>query len=618
MLPPTAEVPETDEEAELWMAMNFKTASSVAMKEAIEWVMLCNKEQELKRRIIRDLVVCKRAAIRPYHDNSGSIITEYVDHADVIVPYSKTDDYSNIKYIAVQKKMQISDIRKMTNELSKDDLEKIATTYMGRNNNPVTFGSTGYMSNDGYYSQNTAWGSQPYSFDNFYVDVLEFWFLTIDTEIYSERKLGAGGVTSFKRRDPNWRPTDEAAKKTAVTEKQVKYVYGGYWVENSEYLFNYGKQKNIPRQREAGMYSTDCQLPILMIAPNIYDGQNKSFVERMIPFEDNINNYKNKMQQLVLATRPPGSAIDLAGIKNTLKGQGKIDPRQVIELYNAQGVILYDSEIEGGLRNINHNVVSALNNGLPNDMIVLINLINAEIGRLNDVIGYNDAVDGTTPAADSLVGVQKNAILASNNSLRPINLAYTDLFSRLGRRISLMIQDQIEYNFDSFSRAIGSYGANVIKYGKKLALHQFNIDIEYLPTEAEKAEVLMFLDRSLEAGRLESSDAIRVKNVLNKNARMAEQLLVILEKKNAKNRIAETQAAAQANADQQAMGAEAAAQAKIQEEQVLNELKKDFATYETSEKIRLDDAMTENKKTLIAFEADVTVATTPPTTTPAI
>jgi hypothetical protein len=617
IVPPNAEIPESDEEAELWMALNFKHASAIAMKQALDWVALCTQEKELRTKIIRDIIVAKRAAVKVSHDPNGGVIREYLDVADVITPYSKHDDFRNVKYIAVQRQMTIAELRTQTNDFTTTELENIAKSYAGQNGNPSSWAyGSAITSYSGYYPQSGAPGTISLPYDNFYINVLEFYFLTIDNEVYSEKPRKNGGVY-FKKRKSTWMP--EEGSKHTVSNKRVQYVYGGNWIINSNYIYGYGKQKNIPREQNNGMFSTSCTLPIVMIAPNIYDGQNKSLVERMIPHEDQLNLLKGKMQQLILKARPPGVAIDGAGLDEVFHGQGKVDEKKVIALYNGEGSLIYRSQREDGTP-INNAVITELRNGLPADLNMLIELANHEITQINNVIGYNDAVDGTTPDSSALVGVQKNAILASNNSLRPLNLAYVSLFERVAKQTALMIQDQIEYNYDSFARAIGAFGTDVLKYGKKLAMHQFNIAIEFAPDEAQKAAVMALVQRSIDAGKIETSDALRVSNILEKNAQYAAQMLVVLEKKNMKNRMAETQAAAQANAEQQAMGAQAAAEAEIEKEKALTELRiyetEVVTKIKTDETIRLETVKTDLKMKQVAFEKDVEIETTPPTTTP--
>jgi lipopolysaccharide export system protein LptC len=70
------------------------------------------------------------------------------------------------------------------------------------------------------------------------------------------------------------------------------------------------------------------------------------------------------------------------------------------------------------------------------------------------------------------------------------------------------------------------------------------------------------------------------------------------------------------------MGAQAAAEAELEKEKALTELRiyetEVTTKIKTDETIRLETVKSDLKMQQIALEADVTVATTPPTTTPAI
>jgi hypothetical protein len=49
--------------------------------------------------------------------------------------------------------------------------------------------------------------------------------------------------------------------------------------------------------------------------------ENKSLVEKMIPFADQMQLCHLKMQQLVAKAAPKGMAVDISGLANALKGR---------------------------------------------------------------------------------------------------------------------------------------------------------------------------------------------------------------------------------------------------------------------------------------------------------
>jgi hypothetical protein len=199
---------------------------------------------------------------------------------------------------------------------------------------------------------------------------------------------------------------------------------------------------------------------------------------------------------------------------------------------------------------------------------------------MNQVIGYNTAVDASSPNSEALVGTQKMAVQASNNALRPIYFYHIRLIEKTAKQLALMIQDSIEYNFEAFSNAIGEQGAEVIKLGRSLAFNQFAIKIELLPDDEEK----MFIENQLaigqQTGALTTSDIFRVRQVLKQDVKLAATLLTHLEEKNRKNKMQESAALQEQNAQVQAEAAKAAAQANLEAATAIEEQKRQTLTLE--------------------------------------
>jgi hypothetical protein len=189
------------------------------------------------------------------------------------------------------------------------------------------------------------------------------------------------------------------------------------------------------------------------------------------------------------------------------------------------------------------------------------------------VIGYNNAVDASSPDAEAVVGAAKMAIQATNNSLRPLFQASVQLIERTTRGIALMIQDSIEFNYDAFVRAIGTQATETIKYGKKLALNQFAIKVELLPDDEEKMYLDQLIVRGLELGTLTTSDAILLRQEMKQDVKLAAQLMIYLENKNRKNRLAEEKAKVDYNTQQQVQSGQAVAQSNMESEQAIAQRK---------------------------------------------
>lgn len=571
MYPRNMRIPANDQEAELYMKMNYRQACSVAMEQALSFVFMNNDfDQVTRKKIIRDLIVNKRAAIHRYYDADNNICVKYVDHAKVITPYSEHDDFRNIPYIAVIENMPLKDIAEMTDEFDDKYLEEIAKRYEGKEGNPMLNG----MSNsyEGYYNSNMG-VVRPYM--NFNIPVLSFYFLSISKENRVKRTSGNKVYWNKVKEGANPKSKDKQ-----LFTKNVQWLYEGKWIIGSDKVFNYKQAKNVPREKapgEKGGYSPKAELPIHMIAPNIYDMQNKSLVERAKPHEDQANITGLKIQQHVINAKPPGMYINIQALSGIFLGQGKeaATPEDIYKMYSQTGsVIGSDVREDGSL--INGRPFEFLENGIGKDFALLVNHFREQMNIINDVIGFNSAVDASSPDAEAVVGAAKMAIQATNNALRPLYQAHLLLIERVSKSLTIMIQDSIKFNYDAFTRAIGAQATETINYGKKLALHQFAIKIEVLPDEEERMDLLNDLAIAQQNQTLKPSQVIMIKQQAKTNVKLAAQLMVYLEEKNAEEAMAQKRQEIEYNGQVQVQSGQAVAAANMEADQQATKNKADL------------------------------------------
>ena len=603
MVPKTKNVPETDEEAELFFQINYKQAASIAMEEALDVVFGNNDFAETKRKIIKDLIVTKKAAIHKYYDENSNIKVDYVDPLDLIYPYSKYEDFRNIPYVGVLKNYTIQEIAQMTDKFNEETLAEIAKSQAGKNNNPQ-WSSTWTTSYEGYYANIFGVTGRPYN--NFNIQVMEFYYLTTNKVKYMKKVNSKGGIY-FERKSEAYTVKESDGNKEVV-ERSVQFIYGGKRIIGTKYLFGYGMCNNIERDMKVledgnRMYSPKAILPIMMIFPDIRDMQSKSLVERMIPHEDQINLIELKIQQFLIKAKPPGIAVDEAALAENVKGMGgeAMKPLELVKMYEQTGSYIYSSMRSDG-STVNNKAITEFVGGVSPSVNALIALKLHEIEMINQIIGYNSSVDASTPDDKSLVGTQKLAYHATNNSLRPLNQAYINLVEKTARRVALMIQDSIEYNEEGFKAAIGQQAVNTLKYGKAMAYNEYAITIDLLPDEEERAQIEQMLITDLQNGTIKSSDAIMVRQILKKNVKLAGQMLVLREKKNRDDKMQESAALQEQNAQVQSQSAQVAEQARAEAEAQIAQAKAQLLQLEYNLKSQLSKQEAEQAERQIMLQ----------------
>ena len=547
-------IPETDDELELHMQMNFKEDTSIAMQEAFNFVFSSNMMDYVKEKIIRDLVVIKRCAAHRYYDRDWNIRYEYEDPADVITPYSKYDDFRNIPYIAVIKSYTIGEIGMMKN-FTDEQLWNIAKCNAGLNNNPAWRWGTTW---EGYYNSVDNFGvAAPYY--NFNIQVLQYYFLGLDKTV-GEYRIQKGRRKKFKEVSED-SPRDPQAE---YVYKDIQNLYEGKWIINTDYIIEHRLSYNIPREKINGSYSPKATLPIKLFAPNIYDMKNKSHVERMIPHEDSINLANLAFQTMLIKAKPPGVAVDVRGMMDAAKAMGdQMKPIDVLKIYEQTGNLIFSSITEEN-DVINNRVITELRGGVSEAFRSLIEVYQFKKQQIYEVVGINPNIDPASATASVGLGVQDNAIDVTNDSLKPLFNTYKRLLDVSAKELALMIQDSIEGNNEAFVNAIGEYSTKVLEVGKKLALVQMGIKIQLLPDEKEKQDIIAMLKLGIEQNLLTASDVFRVQEAMKQDTKAAAKLLVLLEEKNRKNKMAESAALQQQNGAIQMQSAQATAEAQAQ------------------------------------------------------
>lgn len=568
LVPKGMNIPQSDEEAELYFALNGKNKICLAMETAIKFV-LANNDLDLKiaRKLLRDLLVTKSAAIMRDYDEDYNIKLSYVDVADLVYPYSKTDTFDNIPYVGVNLQMEVNEIGQLTDEFTPEQLCDIAKTYQGRNNNPAWNNNWGY-SYEGYY--NNATMIKPYW--NFNISVMRFWFLSSSKEevvkVSKKGKICVDTKTTLV----------EGENKEHIGTKEKQWRYEGYWIIGSNYIFNYKESENIPRERIKGGYSPKTMLPIDIIMPDIYDMENKSMVEKAIEAENQLNLINQKIQQYCIAATPPGWSLNMAVFEKVKIAGGRnglMTPDELYKLGEQTGKFLYYAKDSAG-NPLNINPIGLLPPSFTNDLSVLINLYNLQIRKINDVMGYNDAMNGQIPNSETAVGTQEFAMQGTQNVLQPIYLAFVQLMNKCMSGLGLMIQDSIQYNKDGFMEGIGLPATVTLEHFNQIPLATLGIQVQLAPDEQKIATVMNLLTIDIKAGKLNTSDYLRVEKLVEQSPTEGASLLVQLENK----RMKEAQ-------DAKNQDVQNNMQSQMQSTQVASQLKQQEIQLETQAKIQL-------------------------------
>jgi len=550
-------LPETDEELELYMKLNYKQAHEISLEDGIKFVFQQNDMPELKRRLLRDFVVVGQSATKTEINPSGVIKLKYVDPSNLITSFSSSPDFKNIQHAGEVYSVTISQLREMAgDEFTEDEYKYIAETYGKKmqSDDGYLFGRSYGTVTEGQYSQ---------EYDRFSVEILDAEFITTH-EMNYEKKSNAHGGYSVRKRKQNFKLPKNSKTKREHLKQRIKVVYKGKYIVGANAIFNYKLAENMMRPKSN---LAETSLSYIIYAPNMYKMNSVSLVERMIPFADQIQLAHLKMQHVLAKARPKGAAFELGALENVSKGDGgTFSPLELQEIYDQTGNVYY-RRIDDSGSPTTAVPVQELENGIGQDVSRLIGVYNHNLQMIRDVTGVNEARDASKPSSEALVGVQKMALLASNNATRFINDGYLFMIKRLGESVAMRLQDVLKYSKDikGYIGAIGEATLKTINLTKDLSMFDFGIFLEVAPDEQEKSMLEQNIQTSLAQKELRLEDAIAIRSI--KNIKAANQMLIIRRKKYQEEQMAIAQRQSENNAQAQQQSAAMAAQMKQQEVQ---------------------------------------------------
>jgi len=541
-------VPDDMEELELFMQMNYKQAQEISLENGIEFVLQQNDFDELKKRLVRDLVVIGTASVKTYIDPSHGIKIKYVNPINLITSYSESPDYGKIQHAGEIYTITIADLKRIAgDQFTEEEYKYIAETYGKKSEDDNLFGRG--FSNYGSYAN---------EYDKFSIEIMDAEFISTYDLKYEKKENSFGGYSVSKRKG-NYKAPKKSKHKREEVSNTVKVVYSGKYIVGSDHVFDYGLAQNMSRSKSN---LSETKLSYTIYTPNLNKMRNVSLVQRMIPFADQIQLAHLKMQQVMAKARPKGAAFEIGSLENVSKGDGgTFTPLELQEIYDQTGNIYYRrTDDEGTVTNV--VPIQELENGIGRDMVQLIQIYQHNLNMIRDVTGVNEARDGAKPSSEALVGIQKMQLMASNNATRSINDGYLKIIKDTGESICLKLQDIVEYNkpVKGYIKAVGESVMKNIAVNRDISIHEFGISIDIEPDVEEKAQLEQSIQLSIAQKELRLEDAIAIRDV--SNVKLANRMLVLRRKKYQAEQMMIAQSQIQANSQQQQQSAAMTAQLK--------------------------------------------------------
>jgi len=575
------ELPDTQEELDLHMQLNYKQAVEIAEEQAINVLLEGNKYDLTRRRLLYDLTVLGIGCVKTGFNWSDGATVEYVDPANIVYSYTESPYFDDIYYIGEVKTIPINELAREFDHLTESDLEDIHNSS----------------------SKISSRGRRIQGMDKNKVQVLYFNYRTHTNDVYKIKETGSGGDKAIEKTDAFNPPVDKEGGYSRL-QRSVECVFEGAMILGTDKLIKWNKAENMMRSKSD---FNKVKMNYSLVAPRMYEGRIESIVSRITGFADTIQLTHLKLQQVMSRMVPDGVYLDADGLAEVDLGNGtNYNPQEALNMFFQTGSVIGRSFTSDGDQNPGKIPIQQISNGAGQNKIgSLIQTYNYYLQMIRDVTGLNEARDGSMPDPKSLVGVQKLAAANSNVATRHVLLGSMFLTSEVAEALSLRISDILEYSptADAFVQAIGAHNVATLKEMSELHLYDFGIFIELEPDEEEKQLLENNIQTALAQQLIDLDDAIDIREV--RNLKLANQLLKIKRRKKQERDQKLQQENMQAQAQANAQAQQAAAQAEIQKNQAkaqtdsqLEQLKGQTKLTHLQEEVRL-------KKELMAYEFEL-------------
>jgi len=543
-------LPQSKEELEVHMQLNYKQSVEIAEEEVINNVLAFNKYQLTQKRVIEDIVTIGIGALKTSFNKSEGVVVDYIDPANLVYSYTNDPNFEDIYYVGEIKSMTLAEIKKKFPYLTDQELEKMVK-YPGRD---------GYIANPNY--------------DNDLVQILFFEYKTYIDQVFKIKQTEQGLEKTLEKPDFfNPPPSDNFDR----VSRSIEVLFSGAKVMGVPQMLEWKLAENMTRPNSD---LTKVNMNYAICAPNLYQGRIESLVSRITGFADMIQLTSLKLQQVIQRMVPDGVFVDVDGLAEVDLGNGtNYNPQEALNMYFQTGSIVGRSLTQDGDPNRGKVPIQELQTSSANGKIAsLVNTYQYYLQMIRDVTGLNEARDGSLPDRDALVGLQKMAANASNIATKHILDASLYLTLRVCENISLRVADMMQFALTSnaLTSSIGKFNVATLAEISKLHLYDFGLYLDLEPEEEEKAMLEQNIQVALQSGQIYLEDAIDIREI--KNSALANQVLkyrrIQKQQQDQQAQQAQIQAQAQANMQQSEQAAlnevqkqEALAQTEIQIEQ---------------------------------------------------
>ena len=117
-------LPQSKEELELHMQLDYKQSIEIAEEEAINHVLAKNRFDQVRKRFNYDLTVLGIGAVKTNWNKANGVKVEYCDPANLVYSYTEDPNFEDVYYVGEVKAITIPELKKQFPNISQEELKK--------------------------------------------------------------------------------------------------------------------------------------------------------------------------------------------------------------------------------------------------------------------------------------------------------------------------------------------------------------------------------------------------------------------------------------------------------------------------------------------------------------
>lgn len=505
---PKGFIPEDEDEISLALEIKDRPKVEICEEILINYIKNTNEWKFIEGQNNINLVDLGLAGVQVYTDKNDGIKLRYIDPEHYVHSFVNRNDFADKYYEGFVDTITISDLRRES-DFTIEQLRAIAKTY-----------STSNKAGTVDYSQCAIDSILDHK-----IDVLRFAWKTTKTLVY-KTKLRNGKIVKATRKNEYFQAPNRSD--VGRLEKTLDTWFEGNHVIGTNAIYGYRECENLTRD-----VMNKAMSPFIFRATNIYENRPQSFLTKIEPLANQMQNAALKLQNFIAELRGDITEIDIDMLAELDSGKGG-SKKQVwqtaLSLLNVKNIVFKKRVDMGELGIKESRAVTVSPSGNGGHIAQLLNAWAFQYNLIRDITGVNPAADGSLPA-DALLGVNQMNQLAFNTATKHIVESAVELNRKICEVISTRIHSvfsdpNAKHIKEIYTSVVGKHFVDALEILKDRHLHEFGFTFEMLPTNQEMTEFKETLNLALQEGNIDPEVVIEAKRIAKTNTKLAMEYLM--------------------------------------------------------------------------------------------